>query len=65
LFDIRVAKTSDGYILYTSFDVLIVDGQSMDTLFREFNSLYKNQTLPPLEVSFRDYVLVLEDFKKG
>lgn len=65
LFDIRVAKTSDGYILYTSFDVLIADGQSMDTLFREFNSLYKNQTLPPLEVSFRDYVLALEDFKKG
>lgn len=45
--------------LHIKFDLLIVDGWSLQILMREFSTLYENPnaTLTPLELSFRDYVL--------
>nr|UYH37518.1 amino acid adenylation domain-containing protein [Myxococcaceae bacterium MCy9487] len=60
LFDIR-ATLMDGQRLrlHLSLDALIADVWSMGLVFREWAWLYHHpeQALPPLELSFRDYVL--------
>jgi amino acid adenylation domain-containing protein len=45
--------------LHLSFDALIGDAWSLFVLMREWSQLYQNpeMVLPPLELSFRDYVL--------
>jgi non-ribosomal peptide synthetase component F len=49
-------------------DNIICDGRSMQLLLREWSQLARSDAeqeviLPPLEVSFRDYVLAEEDFR--
>ncbi|MGD2184362.1 amino acid adenylation domain-containing protein [Lusitaniella coriacea LEGE 07167] len=52
--------------LHLSFDALIADLGSGEILFRELYDLYQNpdRELPPLSVSFRDYVYALEALKE-
>lgn len=59
LFAIRAVKLKDTTRLYLSFDSLIVDGWSVDIVFSDWVHFYDNLngSLPPLEFSFRDYVL--------
>ena len=60
LFSLRASQTEDAlFRLHISRDILMADGWSWSILTRELCDLYQNldATLPPLEISFRDYVL--------
>ena len=60
LFEIRVSRIEERlYRLHFSRDVLMIDGWSASILHRELCQLYQqpDAELPPLEISFRDYVL--------
>ncbi|WP_449066452.1 condensation domain-containing protein, partial [Planomonospora algeriensis] len=61
LFDARAARHEGRIRLGVGFDSIIVDALSMMTFFAELDLLYRDPAavLPPLEVSFRDYVLGL------
>jgi len=60
LFELRATLLDGGRTrLHFSLDCLICDTWSILTLFRELGRLYRHPELelPPLEISFRDYVL--------
>jgi amino acid adenylation domain-containing protein len=60
IFDIRASIIDERRIrLHFSFDLLIADARSFEILFKELSHFYHNPEtpLPPLELSFRDYVL--------
>ncbi|HML89684.1 MAG TPA: amino acid adenylation domain-containing protein [Methylomusa anaerophila] len=60
LFEVCATSYNDGVIrLHISLDMLIVDLFSMSVLIRELTLYYSKPELeiPPLELSFRDYVL--------
>ena len=60
IFDIRASLLDEKRIrFHFSFDALIGDAMSLIILGREFFSLYQDSDaqLPPLDISFRDYVL--------
>ena len=60
IFEIRATRLDKHRVrLHMSFDALNLDYESSLILFREWEQLYKNpdSELPPLEISFRDYVL--------
>ena len=50
-------------IVHASFDALVLDASSMKILAKDLNQLLKDihTNLPPLDITFRDYVLALED----
>lgn len=58
LFDIGVSQTGQNSILHYSTEFLIVDWTSIWGLLAEFEAVYfRNQKMPKLNLSFRDYVL--------
>jgi pyochelin synthetase len=60
LFKIQAARFNENQVrLYISIDVLIGDAWSFEILTREFVHLFYNpeSSLPPIQLSFRDYVL--------
>lgn len=60
LFEIRASLLDDERIrLHISVDTMIADAWSLRLLFHELAQLYQNPaaSLPPIELSFRDYVL--------
>ncbi len=60
LVDIRASLIDDEHVrLHISLDVLVSDARSFDIFFEELGQLYRNPDaeLPPLSLSFRDYVL--------
>ncbi len=60
LFEIRACLLDDRrFRLHLSFDALVVDARSRNLLFAEWSQFYQNPAirLPPLELSFRDYVM--------
>jgi amino acid adenylation domain-containing protein len=60
LFDVRASLLPGGRArLHFSFDALILDAWSRALVFREWSELYRDHAAqrPPLEYSFRDYVL--------
>ncbi|MFI7708001.1 amino acid adenylation domain-containing protein [Nonomuraea sp. NPDC049480] len=59
LFDARAVRHDGRVRLGISFDNIIVDALSMMIFLAELDQLYHDPTtvLPPIEVSFRDYVL--------
>jgi amino acid adenylation domain-containing protein len=68
LFDLRGAKLQGGRIrLCTSFDLLIGDAWSFQVLSRELTRLYEDPQapLPPLQLTFRDYVLAADGLREG
>ncbi|AFZ33305.1 non-ribosomal peptide synthetase (plasmid) [Gloeocapsa sp. PCC 7428] len=59
LFDIQAVLLDDNKIrFFVSFDVLIGDAASLQVLGQEFVALMQSKSLPPLDISFRDYILV-------
>ncbi len=68
LFEIRATMMdSERVRLHLSFDALIIDLGSAEILFRELYELYQTPDLelPPLSLSFRDYVCALESLKES
>ncbi|WP_075883936.1 non-ribosomal peptide synthetase [Candidatus Protochlamydia sp. W-9] len=66
LFSVEAVRLPENITrLYLSFDALILDGWSVNNLVIEWKKLYDNieLSLPPLELSFRDYVLTLNKIK--
>lgn len=60
LFDFRVTQLDEEIIrLHVSYDLQVFDAWSLFRLFDEWFKLYQNPDaiLPPLELTFRDYVL--------
>ncbi|MTI60084.1 MAG: amino acid adenylation domain-containing protein [Firmicutes bacterium] len=67
LFEVKASiYDKDKVRLHISFDNLIFDGWSMFHILSEWTKLYHNDNLEfqPLELSFRDYVLGLEQLKE-
>ncbi|OKI12527.1 non-ribosomal peptide synthetase [Streptomyces sp. CB03911] len=62
LFDIRISRLPDHDRLHVSLDLLMVDLASITLLFTEWSALCQDETveLPPIDVTFRDYVTALE-----
>ncbi|NET03381.1 MAG: amino acid adenylation domain-containing protein [Symploca sp. SIO2B6] len=74
LFQIQASLLDENTVrLHLSFDLLIIDGRSLQILIQEMAELLKNPhaVLLPLELSFRDYVLARqtlqdsEDYKQA
>lgn len=66
LFDIRLSlHSTNSFRLHISFDNSVFDGWSMFHLISELSRLYSNpeDSLPELDLSFRDYVLAMENIK--
>jgi pyochelin synthetase len=59
LFDLRASLRDDAALLHLSIDFLIADLVSTQLLFAELHRLLEGpqDPLPPLDVTFRDYVL--------
>ncbi len=66
LFELRTTELKSGTLLHLSLDLLFVDLWSMQILFDEWSQLAldRDTYLPPLEISFRDYVLALGQQKQ-
>ncbi|RKG92069.1 condensation domain-containing protein, partial [Corallococcus terminator] len=67
LFEIRASLLDDGHLrLHVGLDALIADAWSMFCLFQEWARLYQEPEarLPPLELTFRDYVLAEEGLRR-
>ncbi|CAN5314174.1 hypothetical protein BH11PSE11_BH11PSE11_34670 [soil metagenome] len=62
LFDLRVTKFDDLTRLHIGFDLIALDAASIFALRQELGQLYDDPSteLPPIGLSFRDYVLHLE-----
>ncbi|MFF0717652.1 amino acid adenylation domain-containing protein [Micromonospora sp. NPDC003816] len=63
LFDVRATRVDAHRTrLHFGFDALIIDAWSTSMLFRELAAAYRGDdaSLPPLELTFRDYVLARE-----
>jgi len=66
LFEIRASLLDNDITrLHISFDLLIGDGQSFNVLIRDLYHYYltPDTELPPLEISFQDYVRYRTDLK--
>ena len=66
LFDVKITKiTDDQQRIHISFDNIIFDGWSMFHILNEWAEIYEGgQTKADIKLSFRDYVLGLEQIKK-
>lgn len=67
LFEFRVSLLDDKISrLHISTDLLVGDGRSFEIVFQELMQLYRDpQTnLPPLELSFRDYLTALASLEE-
>jgi amino acid adenylation domain-containing protein/non-ribosomal peptide synthase protein (TIGR01720 family) len=68
LFEVTATRLSQRLTrVHVSLDLLIADGASIGILFREWRELYDDPDAPllPLDLSFRDYVLVAARLKDG
>nr|WP_319491612.1 non-ribosomal peptide synthetase/type I polyketide synthase [uncultured Desulfobacter sp.] len=66
LFEIQASLLDEHTRLHISFDLLIGDGWSFGILIRDLYQYYLDPqaNLPPLELTFRDYVLAQEKMKE-
>lgn len=68
LFSVRATRLGERqYRLHFNFDMLLVDLVSFQIMFRDLAMLYegRDSELPPLEVSFRDYVLATRSLQES
>lgn len=66
LFEVCVACVDEQTVrIFLGIDNLLVDGASLGIICREWGQFYTDleTSLPPLDLTFRDYVLTLESFK--
>ncbi|MEM9292780.1 MAG: amino acid adenylation domain-containing protein [Acidobacteriota bacterium] len=66
LFDLRLTRDGAGYRLHWSFDILIADAWSFSLMMKDLAAYYLDleAPLPPLELSFRDYVLAEQSLRE-
>ncbi|QSB13995.1 amino acid adenylation domain-containing protein [Natronosporangium hydrolyticum] len=65
LFDVRATRLPDGRTrIHLGFDLLIADIGSIRLISRDWRKLYQGETLRPLQISYRDYVLALEKMRQ-
>ncbi|SOD99158.1 non-ribosomal peptide synthetase [Spirosoma fluviale] len=67
LYDIRITRLDNSHaLIHVSIDEWIVDAFSIKLLLHQWKQLYecRIQELPPLTVSFRDFVVATRDFEK-
>ncbi|MFD2176705.1 hybrid non-ribosomal peptide synthetase/type I polyketide synthase [Veronia pacifica] len=67
LFEIRTTKIDrDTTRLHISLDNIMTDGRSIGTMLNEWIQMYRlpDQTLPELDLAFRDYVVSLEAYRE-
>ncbi|MBI9090213.1 MAG: amino acid adenylation domain-containing protein [Desulfobacterium sp.] len=68
IFDIRVSRIHNGKSrIHLSLDMLIIDALSVAQINQELHQLYLDEEtpLPPLALSFRDYVLAGKQFEQS
>jgi amino acid adenylation domain-containing protein len=67
LFDIRVSYLSGQTYLHFCIDMLIVDSWSIELLTNDWKTFYyqPDKKLPPLELSFRDYMLTAKAYEES
>ncbi|NJM86437.1 MAG: amino acid adenylation domain-containing protein [Hydrococcus sp. RU_2_2] len=68
LFEVCAVKLDeDNTQICFSFDLLIADAWSFESILKELSQLYQNPQLdlPLIEISFRDYVLTVESLKQS
>jgi len=68
LFEIRNSLLPHSAVrIHVSIDGLLLDGWSYQLLFREWFALYQepDDELPPLEISFRDYVIAEQAIRES
>jgi amino acid adenylation domain-containing protein len=67
LFDIRATLLPDRFRLHVSLDALIADAWSLICLARDFSVFYADPDaeLPPLDLTFRDYMFAEAALRKG
>jgi amino acid adenylation domain-containing protein len=66
IFDIRISRIdNETSRIHLSLDMLVVDALSVSQLMKELSLLYRDESvsLPPLDLSFRDYVLAEKQFE--
>ena len=67
LYDIRITRLDAAQaLIHVSIDEWVVDAYSIKLLLHQWKQLYEGrmQQLPPLQVSFRDFVVASRDFEK-
>lgn len=67
LFDLRVTMTPQGAILHFSIDLLIADFVSTQIILQDLEQLMADYAtaLPPIDVSYRDYVLAAQTARQS
>jgi pyochelin synthetase len=67
LFELRISRSESGDTLHFSMDSLIADWASAQLLFNELEQLLDDPlaALPPLEITFRDYLLAERGLLEG
>ncbi|WP_205855818.1 AMP-binding protein, partial [Phytoactinopolyspora endophytica] len=65
LFALRITVTDDSTLLHLLVELIVVDSASVQLLLGELDALLRGDTLPPLDVTFRDYVLAERSLRAG
>ncbi|NKZ06460.1 non-ribosomal peptide synthetase [Actinomadura latina] len=67
LFEVRITRTDDRDVLHVSIDFLIADYLSIQLLLTELKRRYldPDAELPPMEITFRDYVAAARGLRDG
>ncbi|QLG95456.1 amino acid adenylation domain-containing protein [Pseudomonas yamanorum] len=67
LFELRLSRSDSGDTLHFSMDSLIADWASAQLLFNELEQLLQDPdaSLPPLQITFRDYLLAERGLLEG
>jgi pyochelin synthetase len=66
LFDFRATRINANLTrLHVGLDLLVADGRSFEIIFGELAQLYRDPdtSLPPLDITFRDYMLAAESIE--
>ncbi|MGB8956564.1 MAG: amino acid adenylation domain-containing protein, partial [Tumebacillaceae bacterium] len=66
LFEFKSMRLDDEtHMLLFGYDMLIADQASMEIFTRELMVAYREEELPALEFTFRDYMIAYEEFKSS
>ncbi|QKX04988.1 amino acid adenylation domain-containing protein [Aquimarina sp. TRL1] len=65
MFDIRISSLkSEGYRIHFLIDFLIADALSLFVFWKDLSLLYTGEELPPLQISYKDYLEYHEQRKQ-
>ncbi|MFC0104864.1 non-ribosomal peptide synthetase [Kibdelosporangium aridum] len=57
LHTLKITRDHSGILLHVSVDLMVADFASVQMLLGELRMLLRDEALPPLDITFRDYVL--------